>query len=153
MCASFPSWYHYDRPRLRHLQPLTFVFLDFPCTKRKKNRAASDFQKLLQRMGQEYPEMTPHIHALMLIHPDLVERFEQKQAGFETLFKSLSPVNRTLDIRELTKPGDDERVLRYSSELLAKPQHPDLRDVDLFMWLPKARSEPTYQKVTIRTRA
>lgn len=91
--------------------------------------------------------MTPHIHALMLIHPDLVERFEQKQAGFETLFKSLSPVNRTLDIRELSKPGDDERVLAYSSELLKKPKHPDLKDVDLFVWLPKARSEPTYQKL------
>lgn len=75
-----------------------------------------------------------------------VERFEQKQVGFEVLLKSLSPVNRALDIRELSRPGDDERVLAYSSELLKKPQHSDLRDVDLFMRLPKARSEPTYQK-------
>jgi hypothetical protein len=62
------------------------------------------------------------------------------------LFRDLGGINRTLKICELSKPGDDERVLAYSSELLAKPQHPDLRDVDLFMWLPKERSEPSYQK-------
>jgi len=77
--------------------------------------------------------MTPHIHALMLIHPDLVERFEQRQPYFEFLFQSLGTINRTLDVRELTAPGDDERVLTYSSWLLKKPLHPDLRDVDLFM--------------------
>jgi len=36
----------------------------------------------------------------------------------EPLFQSLRLINRTLHIRELTKPGDDERVLVYSSELL-----------------------------------
>lgn len=82
----------------------------------------------------------------MLIHPDLVERFEQRLSRLEPLFQSLGTINRTLEICELSKPGDDERVLAYSSELLAKPQHPDLRDIDLFMWLPKARSEPSYQK-------
>ena len=138
--------HHYERPGLRHLQPLTFAFVDYPGTKRKKSRPESNFEKLLRRLGREHPEMTPHIHALMLIHPDLVERFEQRQPYLEFLFQSLETINRTLDIRELTQPGDDERVLAYSSELLKK-SHPDLRDVDLFMWLPKSRAEPSYQKL------
>jgi hypothetical protein len=74
---------HYNRPSLRHLQPLTYAFIDYPGTKRKKNRAASNFKKLLRRFGREHPEMTPHIHALMLIHPDLIERFEQKRPRLE----------------------------------------------------------------------
>jgi len=104
-----------------------------PGTKRKRSRAICVFEKLLRRLGREHPEMTPHIHALMLIHPDLVERFEQRQPYLEFLFQSLGTINRTLDVRELTAPGDDERVLTYSSGLLKKPLHPDLRDVDLFM--------------------
>jgi hypothetical protein len=138
---------HYERPGVHHLQPLAFAFIDFPWTKRKKDRTASDFERLLQRLGREHPQTTPHIHALMLIHPDIVERFEHKQSSFESLFKSLRTINRTLEVRELIQPGDDERVLRYSSELLKKPPHPDLKEADLFMWLPKARSEPTYQKL------
>jgi hypothetical protein len=159
---------HYNRPGLRHLQPLTYACIDYPGTKRKKSRPASNFEKLLRRLGREHPETTPHIHALMLIHPDLVERFEQRQSHLEPLFQSLGTINRTLDVRELTGPGDDERVLAYSSECVSeiwaravrasrkggvskrrrlKPLHPDPHDIDLFMWLPKARSEPSYQKL------
>jgi hypothetical protein len=160
--------HHYNRPGLRHLQPLTYAFIDYPGTKRKKSRPASNFEKLLRRLGREHPEMTPHIHALMLIHPDLVERFEQRRPYLEFLFQSLEPINRTLHICKLSKPGDDERVLAYSSECVSeiwarasgasrkrkvgkrrekKALDPDLQDVDLFMWFPKARSEPLYQRL------
>ena len=80
---------HYERPGLHHLQPLTYALIDYPGTKRKKSRPASNFEKLLRRLGREHPEMTPHIHALMLIHPDIVERFEQKRSGLELCFRAL----------------------------------------------------------------
>jgi hypothetical protein len=140
---------HYGRPNLRDLQPLAFAFIDYPFSKRKKSYATlPQFEQSLKkgRLAREHPETTPHIHALMVLHPRLVEKFEAKRSEFEPLFRSLRPTNRTLDIQEIAELSDDAVVLAYSTEILKKPQHPDLKDVDLFTWLPKAPSEPNYQK-------
>lgn len=139
----------YRRSSLRYLQPLTYAYLDYPFTKRKKTYSnLSPFQKMKRnhRLSKAHPETTPHIHSVMLLHPNILDRFQTKIPQLEPLFQRLSPINQTIDVRQVSPTVSDlKQVMRYSSLLFQNPPR-DLRESDLFILLPKARSESTYVK-------
>jgi hypothetical protein len=66
--------------RKRWLQPLTYAYIDYPFTKRMKTFATlspiEQFRLNQFHFYPEHPEMGPHVHSIMLIKPQLVERFE-----------------------------------------------------------------------------
>ena len=58
--------------RKRHLQPLTYVYIDYPFTKREKTYATlslvEQFKANPYRFYSEHPETTPHIHSVIRLH-------------------------------------------------------------------------------------
>ena len=86
--------------RKRHLQPLTYLYIDYPFTKRNKTFATlspiEQFRVNCFQFHPEHPETTCHIHAIMLIAPQLVARFKAIAPELACLFQSLSPANCTL---------------------------------------------------------
>ena len=135
--------------RKRHLQPLTYVYIDFPFTKKKKSYATlsptEQFKINPYRYSLDHPETTPHIHSVMLIPPKLVDRFKTLAPSLESLFENLAFANCTLDASPLKSSHDLRNVMFYSSKLLKQiPQ--ELRDTDLYTVLPNAKSEPIYTK-------
>jgi hypothetical protein len=86
--------------RKRWLQPLTYVYIDYPFTKREKTYATlSLIEQFLAspfHFYPEHPETTCHIHSVMLIAPKLVARFETIQPSLANLFQSLGPAHCTL---------------------------------------------------------
>ena len=156
--------------RKRHLQPLTYLYIDYPFTKRNKTFATlspmEQFRVNCFQFHPEHPETTCHIHAIMLIAPQLVARFKAIAPEFACLFRSLSPANCTLHTAPLQTHDDLRRAIFYSSKLLKQPPNvlrglserlweprklPDeprksLSDIDLYSVLPKAKSEPMYVK-------
>ena len=93
----------------------------------------------------EHPETSPHLHAIVLIAPQLVDRFKAIAPGLENLFQNLGPANRTLHCVPLQSIDELRDVIFYSSKLLKRPPI-SLRDVDLYTVLPKAQGEPVYVK-------
>ncbi|MGC1180282.1 MAG: hypothetical protein WA884_15000 [Methyloceanibacter sp.] len=135
--------------RKRWLQPLTFLYIDYPFTKREKTFATlspiEQFHANPFHFYPEHPETTPHIHAIMLVAPQLVERFEAIRASLANLFQSLGAANCTLRTASLQTRDDLRRAIFYSSKLLKRPPR-SLSDIDLYTVLPKAKSEPVYVK-------
>ena len=135
--------------RKRSLQPLTFLYIDYPLTKREKTFATlspiEQFRANQFHFYPEHPETTPHIHAIMLVAPQLVERFEAIRPSLANLFQSLGPANCTLHTAPLQTHDDLRRAIFYSSKLLKRPPR-SLSDIDLYTVLPKAKSEPVYVK-------
>jgi hypothetical protein len=135
--------------RKRWLQPFTYVYADYPFTKRKKTFATlspmEQFRLNRFHFHPEHPETTCHIHSVMLIAPTLVERFKAIVSELENLFQNLGPANRTLHIEPLSTLDDVRRAIFYSSKLLRQPPM-SLRGIDLYTVLPKAKSEPVYVK-------
>jgi hypothetical protein len=154
--------------RKRWLQPLPYLYIDYPFTKREKTYAT------LSLMGQfkanpyhfypEHPETTPHIHAIMLVAPKLVARFKAIAPELGRLFQGLDPANCTLHAVPLLFIDELRNVMFYSSKLLRQPQsvlkglskrhwesgklpdEPRRSLIDLYTVLPKGKSEPVYVK-------
>ena len=78
--------------RKRHLQPLTYLYIDYPFTKRAKTFAtlspSEQFRANMLHFHPEHPETTCHIHAIMLVPPELVARFKAIATRLENLFQS-----------------------------------------------------------------
>ena len=74
--------------RKRHLQPLTYLYVDYPFTKRKKTYAAlppiEQFRLNQFHYYPEHPETTPHIHSIMLVAPQLVTSFKAIASQLES---------------------------------------------------------------------
>src|SRR6185312_1697912 len=62
--------------RKRHLQPLTYLYGDYPFTKKDKTYAPlapnEKFNANQFRLYLEHPETNPHVHAVMLLPPSLI---------------------------------------------------------------------------------
>jgi hypothetical protein len=131
--------------RKRWLQPLTYAYIDYPFTKREKTHAAlspiEQFRANPFHFHPEHPETTCHIHSVMLVAPQLVDRVKAVAHELENLFQRLGPATRTLHAAALHSPDELRRVMFYSSKLLKCPPM-SLRDTDLYTVLPKAKSEP-----------
>jgi len=155
--------------RKRWLQPLTYLYIDYPFTKRKKTYATlspiEQFRVNRFHFHPEHPETTCHIHSVMLVAPHLVDRFKNIARELESLFQSLGPANCTLHAVPLQSIDELRDVMFHSSKLLKQPpsvlgglskklweprKFPDEPrshwDIDLYTVLPKAKSEPVYVK-------
>jgi hypothetical protein len=156
--------------RKRWLQPLTYLYVDYPFTKREKTYATlspiEQFRLNQFHFYSQHPETTPHIHSVMLISPALVDRFKKIAPELELLFQKMGPANRTLHCAPLQTPDELRDVIFYSSKLLKEPpgvlrqlskryrmppKQPDspqrsVSDIDLYAVLPKAPGEPIYVK-------
>ena len=108
--------------RKRTLQPLTYLYVDYPFTKREKTYATlslkDQFKANPYRFYSEHPETTPHIHSIMLISPALVDHFKKIAPELELLFQKMGPANRTLHYAPLQTPDELRNVMFYSSKLL-----------------------------------
>ena len=135
--------------RKRRLQPITYLYIDYPLTKRKKTFATlppiEQFRLNQFHFYPEHPETTPHIHAIMLVAPQLVDGFKAVRPSLANLFQNLGPANCTLHTAPLQTHSDLRRAIFYSSKLLKRPPM-SLSDIDLYTVLPKAKSEPVYVK-------
>jgi hypothetical protein len=156
--------------RKRWLQPLTYLYIDYPFTRRTKAFATllpiEQFRLNQFHFYPGHPETTPHIHSIMLIAPQLVARFNAVAPTLENLFKSLGPANCTLHAVPLQSIDELRNVMFYSSKLLKQPlsvlrglsktlweprklphePRKSICDIDLYAALPKAKSEPIYVK-------
>jgi hypothetical protein len=156
--------------RKRWLQPLTYLYIDYPSTKRKKTYATlspmEQFRANQFHFYPEHPETTCHIHSVMLVAPQLVDRFKAIRPSLANLFQNLGPANCTLHMAPLQTHDDLRRAIFYSSKLLKQPasvlrglsktlweprKFPDEPrrshyDIDLYTVLPKAKTEPVYVK-------
>ena len=94
--------------RKRSLQPLTFLYIDYPLTKREKTFATlspiEQFRANQFHFYPEHPETTPHIHAIMLVAPQLVERFEAIRPSLANLFQSFWSCKLHVAYRPLADP-------------------------------------------------
>jgi hypothetical protein len=129
--------------RKRWLQPLAYAYADYPFTKRRKRfdtlSPMERFRANQFHFCLEHPETSPHLHAIMLIPLELVDRFKAIAHGLENLFQNLGPANRTLHAVPLQSIDELRDVMFYSSKLLKRPPI-SLRDVDLYTVLPKAQA-------------
>jgi hypothetical protein len=154
--------------RKRWLQPLTYLYIDYPFTKRKKIYATlsaiEQFRANQFHFYPEHPETTCHIHSVMLVAPQLVDRFKAIRPSLVNLFQNLGPANCTLHMAPLQTHHDLRRAIFYPSKLLRQPpdvlrglskkhwesdefpDEPRRCDIDLYTVLPKAKSEPVYVK-------
>ena len=154
---------NFQRKGQRPLQSLTYLYIDYPFTKREKTHAAlSPIERFFANpfhFYPEHPETTCHIHSVMLVAPQLVDRFKAIRPSLATLFQSLGTANCTLHTAPLQTHDDLRRAMFYSSKLLRemskKLREPwklscepwkSLSDIDLYSVLPKAKSEPVYAK-------
>jgi hypothetical protein len=130
--------------RKRHLQPLTYAYLDFPFSSTSKKYAhLPDFQKMKinKRLSKAHPETTPHIHSVMYVVPEMREKFLCLMPRLEILYRNLSDTNMTLDVQVADSL---DKAVHYSSKLMKYPSS-DLKDKDLYIVLPKSQHEPHYQ--------
>ena len=118
---------HYTRPANRAKQPRTYAFIDFTGTR--------GIGTAIETSKTE----TPHLHSVMIIHPDTREAFLNQLPAFEALFPRLHPLNQSIHFDIDTDP---KRSLEYASKLLRfPPQHLLQNDQSLWFMLPKALSE------------
>ena len=75
------------RPNKRHLRPFTIAFLDDPSTRFKGNRPT---------IFADHPQVAPHIHCVMIVHPNCNEKFLKLEPTFEALWQKLNRRNATL---------------------------------------------------------
>jgi hypothetical protein len=111
--------------RKRHLQPLTYLYGDYPFTKKDKTYAPltpnEKFNANKFRLYLEHPETNPHVHAVMLLPPSLIDRFKAITPELEKLFRGLCKTNCTFDAAAF-EPADIRKVMFYASKLLREPQ-------------------------------
>ena len=149
--------------RKRHLQPLTYAFVDFPHTRRRRTTdGMSQFEKM--KLAHGHPEHNPHIHAVMAVHPQTQENLKILGTdGLRTFFKKLVGDVMTVDLQKVNtlrasiavdrttkririvtrdRPHDPSReylndrgVIPYVSKLL-KYEPDELRRDELYTELP-----------------
>ena len=71
-----------ERPSKRSLLPFTVAWRDDPRTRPGKYQRRP-------RCFSDHPEVAPHVHGLMLVHPSLVERFETIAGDLEATWRAI----------------------------------------------------------------
>ena len=157
--------------RKHHLQPPTYLYADYPFTKKEKTYAPltpnEKFWSNRFRSSLEHPETNPHVHAVMLLPPGLIDRFKAILPQLEKLFSGSGQANCTFDAFTF-EYADIRNVMFYASKLFRQPQaalksiakhahepatnktgnpSASFASIDLYTVLPKARREPVYCKL------
>ena len=144
-------------------KPPTYAFLDYPSTKyNRKTDGFSYFQRMKLQKG--HPELTPHIHSIMMIHPKNVDRLDALGSqGMLTIFRRVDDRIMTIDLQRArrlravfarnietnairlvtgekpiepdTEMAFEEGVIPYSSKFM-KYNIWKMHDEDLFITLP-----------------
>jgi hypothetical protein len=113
---------NHSRPTKRHLQPVTYAFIDV---------AGSSSVKIAKI------ERVPHIHSIVLADGSIALKYQRfinfklkqdlsaimamkKIGSLPSIFQSSISCIATVDLQEVA-PGQLETVLRYSSKLLTHP--------------------------------
>ena len=111
---------NYSRDSKRAFFPRAWCFFDTPTSKLFKPTAATIDQG------------TPHIHAIAIIHPHVVEKFLSAIESIETEFPSWNILNQSIKI-EVAR--DLERSIAYDAKALQHVQMSHSGE-DLFFMLP-----------------
>jgi hypothetical protein len=70
-----------ERPSKRHLLPFVLAFRDEAHTRPDKHPCDRDFFNR--------PAVAPHVHSIMVVHPDLADRFLEVAGDLETIWQSI----------------------------------------------------------------
>jgi hypothetical protein len=144
--------------RKRHLQPRTYTYYNLPCSKRDKAfTTLSPYDQWKANRGRdEHPELDTHLHSVMLVATELVQRFNEIAPTLEQMFQSLDTANRSLHAAKLQSTAELRDVMFYGSKLLKEPisllkdsgKVPcDSTPFDLYTVLHKSKREPVYRKL------
>ena len=76
---------NYDRPSKRHLLPFGIAWRDDPRTRPDKYRARPAWQAAFFR----HPSVAPHVHGVLVIHPQLVDRFRELARHLDSEWKAI----------------------------------------------------------------
>nr|WP_325249738.1 hypothetical protein [Amylibacter sp.] len=100
----------YKLPKNRYKQTTSIDFYDFPGTQK----------------GQGNTVLLPHIHSLLLIHPETVGRFEKARLEEFGVFNDPELRNKiqSLDFQEIKDRENLLKVIDYSSKFYRKPAFP-----------------------------
>jgi hypothetical protein len=160
------------RPSKRHLKPFAIAWRDDPRTRPDKYRARPAWHAAFF----SHPSVVPHVHGVMVIHPQLVDRFRAVVGELRGVWQGMSSSlgaardvavlrNRTLKIdldsgerwlsgflgdtpARSTARDELQRWLAYSAKL---GERRDVEDGDLFTVLPTERYDR--KRRTIRAMA
>lgn len=100
----------YATPKNRYKQPVSIDFLDFPGTRKGNGDTLS----------------LPHVHSVLLIHPETDERFNQARKTDFGIRNNpdLDRKVRSLDCQCIETKCDLKSVIGYSSKFLRHPSYP-----------------------------
>ena len=138
----------------RHLQPLTWAWIDVgtgsdvalsPCGRR--SRYWSSVGDVLPRGDLED---LPHIHCVMLVHPDVVGAFRQllRGSGLDGLLTEFSSHVRDVHAQLIASP-DIKRVVRYCAKYLRRSGG-NVHASDLYNVWPRAIAEARPKAGSVR---
>ena len=95
-----------DRPSKRHLLPFALAFRDDPSTRPDKHRDRPTAFAIFSN----HPSVAPHVHSLIVIHPNLADRFLTTVDALEATWRQIpvrtaNPIPSAL--RCLSRPIDE----------------------------------------------
>ena len=112
--------------RKGHLKPLTYAFTDYPGTKGSSRKGSQGhFEQF--KVDDRVPEWNPHIHAIVVFHPDTIKNLENLGSkGLEIFFKRFCPDVATVDLQRIKvlyergaidKKSDKSRIITADKPL------------------------------------
>ena len=111
--------------RKLHLQPLTYAFVDFPHTKRRRTTdGRGQFEQM--RLAHGHPERNPHIHAVMAVHPRTQKNLKTLGSdGLRIFFKRFCSDVMTVDLQRVNSLRDPVAVDRITKRVrIVTPDRP-----------------------------
>lgn len=136
---------NWHAPSRRHTQPLTWAWIDVgsgsdvvlpPCGRRRRYWSS---------VGEVFPrgdlEDLPHIHAIMLVHPEVAGAFRKllRGRGLHGLLQEFSSHVRDVHAQLIASP-DIKRVVQYCAKYLRRSGG-DVHSSDLYSVWPRAIAE------------
>lgn len=123
---------HYERPSKSHLLPKALIWADYPGS----------------RHGKLDLHTMPHLHGVLLIHPDTHEKFKQQMIS--NFSEVTAPLQTDVDfqIKPIYTAG---RWVNYSKKLTCYQEMIDRSPSDFFQAYPKAMSEKSNRVSPCRT--
>ncbi len=92
-----------ERPSKRRLLPFALAFRDDPSTRPDKHPDAYD-------VFFNHPSVAPHVHSMVVVHPDLADRFIEVAGDLEAVWKGIP-----------RRTGDPVRLALRSGSPIGRP--------------------------------